>query len=53
MSLITLRTYRTASEVNLMKATLEMQGITCYIFDENMVTMNALYSQALGGIKLK
>ncbi len=53
MSLITLRTYSNPSDANLMKATLEMQGITCFLFDENLVTINPLYSQMVGGIKLK
>lgn len=53
MSLITLKTFNYAADANLMKATLEMHGITCYLFDENMVTMNALYNNCLGGIKLK
>lgn len=40
-------------EAHILKAALEAQGIQCYLFDENIVSMNPLYSNVVGGIKLK
>jgi hypothetical protein len=37
---------------NIIKGLLDSYGIDCFLSDENMVTLNALYSPAIGGVKL-
>ena len=37
----------------MVKAKLESEEITCFLFDENMVTLYPLYNITVGGIKLK
>ena len=53
MSLITIQTCNSAIDAHILQNTLEGEGIECYIFDENIVTVNPLYGNAVGGIKLK
>ena len=53
MSLITLKTFDNSFEAHLLKTTLESEGIQCFIFDENMVSINPLFNITVGGIKLK
>jgi hypothetical protein len=53
MSLITARVFDNPIEAHLLKSKLESEGIQSYLFDENIVTINPLYSQLAGGIKLK
>ena len=53
MELITLKTFDFAHKAHLLKSLLESEGIDSYIFDENIVTANHLYSNTVGGIKLK
>ena len=53
MKLITLQTFESPIDAHLLKSTLESEGITCVIFDENVVGLNPLYNVAVGGIKLK
>lgn len=37
----------------MMKTKLESENIICFLFDENIVGLNPLYSITVGGIKLK
>ena len=53
MSLITLKTFDNSFEAHLLKSQLENEGIQCFIFDENMVSLNPLFNVTVGGIKLK
>ncbi|MGI8892466.1 MAG: DUF2007 domain-containing protein [Bacteroidia bacterium] len=53
MTLITLKTFDNAFEAHLLRSKLESEGIECYVFDENSVTLNPLYNITLGGIKVK
>ncbi len=39
-------------KANIVKGLLNSYGIECFLSDENMVTLNALYSPAVGGVKL-
>lgn len=39
-------------KANIVKGLLESYDIECFLADENMVTLNAMYSQAIGGVKL-
>lgn len=51
--MITLRTFDNSINAHLLKSKLESEGIPCYLFDENINTLNPLYSMATGGIKLR
>jgi DNA-directed RNA polymerase subunit RPC12/RpoP len=53
MKLITLRTFDNSPEAHIAQSKLESEGIYCFLFDENMVTLNPLYNITVGGIKLK
>lgn len=53
MELTTIKTFDNSIEVHLLKVQLENEGIECFVFDENIVTANPMYSYAVGGIKLK
>lgn len=37
---------------HIVKELLDSYGIECFLSDENMVTLNLMYSQAVGGVKL-
>lgn len=47
------RTFDNAMDMHIAKIKLESEGIQCYVFDENIVSMNPLYNLTVGGIKLK
>lgn len=51
--LVTIASYSNPIEANLHKAKLEAHGITCFLMDENMVSIVPFYSLAIGNIKLK
>jgi len=53
MGLITFKTFDNSIDAHILKIKLESEGITCFLFDEHMVSVNPLYSQLIGGIKLK
>lgn len=53
MGLITFKTFDNAIDAHILKIKLESEGIECYLFDEHIVTVNPLYSNLVGGIKLK
>ncbi len=53
MTFVTVKTFDNAMSAHISKASLEGNGIKCYLFDENIVTTNPLYSNLVGGIKLK
>ena len=53
MSLITLRTFDNAFEANMLKAKLESEGVDCYIYDENTMSVYGLNNFIVGGVKLK
>ncbi|MBB5637069.1 hypothetical protein HDF26_004298 [Pedobacter cryoconitis] len=39
-------------EANIIRARLEDSGIPCFLVDENISTIQPLYNQAVGGVKL-
>ncbi|WP_316734777.1 putative signal transducing protein [Pedobacter aquatilis] len=45
-------TYYNPLEANIIKGRLEDSGFSCFLADENISTLNPLYNQAVGGIKL-
>lgn len=53
MERVTIKTFDKAIDAHILKARLEDEGIECFIYDENIVTVNPLYTLAVGGIKLK
>lgn len=53
MELITLKTFDNSVEAHILRSRLESEGIPCFLFDENMISLNPLYNVTLGGIKLK
>lgn len=52
MNFFTIKTFDNFVDAHLLKAKLESEGITCFLFDENMVSLNPLYNVTIGGIKL-
>ena len=53
MNLITIKTFDNTVDAHILKARLENEAIVCYLFDENIVSINPLYNITVGGIKLK
>jgi len=53
MELVTIKTFDNSIDSHLCKSMLESEGIKCYLFDENMVSLNLLLNVTVGGIKLK
>ena len=51
--LVQIAAYWNVIEASLPRARLEWRGIKCFLFDEHIVTVNWLYSLAVGGVKLK
>lgn len=49
---VMLRRYRDISEAMMAKGALESAGIECYFVDENIVRMDWLWSNLLGGVKI-
>ncbi len=45
-------TYYNPIEANIIKTRLEDSDIPCFLTDENVATINPLYNQAIGGVKL-
>ncbi|AEA44462.1 putative signal transducing protein [Fluviicola taffensis] len=53
MGLITFKTFDNSMDAHILKIKLESEGIVCFLFDEHIVSVNPLYSNLVGGIKLK
>lgn len=52
-SLITLAQFRDLHEALLAQGKLQSAGIDCILADDNMVRMDWLYANAIGGVKLR
>lgn len=50
--IVVYETYTDPIQANLVKGLLDSFGIECFLADENMVALNAMYSSAVGGVKL-
>jgi len=50
--IVVYQTFSDPIEANIVKGLLDTHGIECYLSDENIITLNPLYSNAIGGIKL-
>ncbi len=53
MERVTVKTFDTSVNAHLFRIELENEGIECYIYDEETITMDPLLSNAIGGIKVK
>ena len=53
MTLVTVKTFDNSMDAHLLKSRIESEGIRCFLFDDETVTINPLFSQAIGGIKIK
>lgn len=53
MNLITIKTFNDAISAHILKNKLESEGVQCFIFDEETVTVDPLLNFAIGGVKLK
>ncbi len=51
--LVTIATFDNPFKAHLVKSRLESSGIECFLSDEFVVTVNWLYSNAVGGVKLQ
>jgi Putative prokaryotic signal transducing protein len=51
--IITFESYYDPMLAHIIRTRLEANGIPCFIADENTIGANPLYSQAIGGVKLK
>ncbi|MGY6649748.1 putative signal transducing protein [Wenyingzhuangia sp. IMCC45574] len=51
--LTTIKIFDNSPEMHVYKNRLEQEGIDCYPFDEEMVTIDPFLTNAIGGIKLK
>ena len=52
-NLITIRTYTSPHEAHLPRGVLQAEGILAFLQDENVISLDWLYSDAIGGIKLQ
>jgi hypothetical protein len=50
---VTLRQFLTVQEALMAKSILDSAGIESFLADENVISMNWLWSNALGGVKLQ
>ncbi|MFA6276396.1 MAG: DUF2007 domain-containing protein [Pedobacter sp.] len=50
--IIVYRTYYNPIEASIVKGRLEDSDIPCFLTDENVATIQPLYNQAIGGVKL-
>lgn len=51
--MITVATFSKPEEAHLLRMRLEAGGVAAYILDENMVQMDWLYSNAIGGVRVQ
>lgn len=51
--LVTLASFDNSIDAHLLRTKLESEEIPCFIFDENMVTLNPLNNITVGGVKVK
>ena len=52
MKMVTIKVFDNPIDAHILKSKLESEGIHSYIFDEHIVSMNLLYNNAIGGVKL-
>lgn len=50
--IVVYQTFSDPVNANIVKGLLDSHGIRCFLSDENIISVNALYAQAVGGVKL-
>lgn len=50
--IVVYKTFTDPNNAHIVKGLLDSYGIECFLSDENIVTLNAMYSSAVGGVKL-
>jgi len=50
--IVVYETFYNPIEANIIKSKLLDSGVQCFLSDENTLTVNPLYNQALGGVRL-
>lgn len=50
--IVVYKTFTDPNNAHIVKGLLDSYGIKCFLSDENIVTLNAMYSSAVGGVKL-
>lgn len=50
--IIVYQTFTDPINAHIIKGVLDANGIECFISDENIIAVNLLYAQAVGGVKL-
>ena len=53
MGFVIIKRFDNPIDAHLFRISLESEDIDCYLFDEEIVSVNPLYSNAVGGIKAK
>ena len=53
MALVTLRSYRDPIDAELARSQLESAGIAAFLLDRHLASIQWLYSNAIGGVKLQ
>lgn len=53
MGFVLVKRFDNSIDAHLFRISLENEGIECFLVDEEIVTINPLYSNAVGGIKAK
>ena len=51
--MVTIATFDTIIEANIIMGRLQAEGVPCWLADEHIVQTDMLYSPAIGGIKLQ
>lgn len=51
--LVTVARYDSSIQAHIVKAHLEGHDLVCFVFDEHLIDMNPLFSNAIGGVKIK
>lgn len=52
MKTVILKRFENPMQAHILKGLLESHGIFCFLQDEHSISINPLYANALGGIKL-
>ena len=52
MDLVTVKLFDNSIDAHLVKSKLESEQISCFLFDENIITLNPILNLSVGGIKL-
>ena len=50
--IVVYQTFSDPFNANIVKGLLDSNGIECFLSDENIISVNALYAHAVGGVKL-